>query len=67
MVQFRKVRRSISRMRAAVSSLDAHLAATAAATASAKRPAAVVSSSAPVTALAAWRAEQERRFDRRGE
>lgn len=29
-------------------------------------PSAVVSSSAPLSALAAWTAEQRRRFDRRG-
>lgn len=79
MNQFRAVRESVSNMRAAVASLEAvvsevggesaELAEWMACQRAARgnRPLPIVSSSAPRSALAAWVAEQERRFDRRAE
>ncbi len=79
MSQFRAVRESVSNMRAAVASLEAVVHETGGASVElaewtarqrvqrGTQPLPIVSSSAPRSALAAWTAEQERRFDRRAE
>lgn len=56
--KFRSVRASVTRMRAAVASLESRVKAYS----SEPPPAPLVSSSAPETALAAWRLEHERHF-----